>query len=340
MPGALGAFRREQTGHRGDKSLSGIGERRASGSFDCADRCASCSAQDDTGVSSRAAFRSAHDDTGSTSHHALRPPLVTIETMLSAPHWRYLWLVAASLLAGFINAMAGGGSFLSFPAMLGMGVPPVQANATNTLALWPGQITSLATLRGDLRRDLLWPVVITSVIGGVAGAEVLLHTRQSTFLRLIPWLILGGTLIFGISPYISRWLRSRSAHQHADRAIPVLPVSLALFPVCFYVGYFGAGGGFLVMTILALFGVEEMYTLNALKVLAAMTSNFVAIVTFVVKGAIVWHYCLLSMIFAALGGYLGARMTKRISAETLRRFVVGTGLVISAYFFYKQAHGA
>src|SRR5277367_4844145 len=92
-------------------------------------------------------------------------------------HWRFLWLVAASLIAGIMNAMAGGGSFISFPAMLGVGVPPIEANATNTVALWPGQLTSLATLRGDVRKELLPAIGITCIVGGVAGAEVLLHTQ-------------------------------------------------------------------------------------------------------------------------------------------------------------------
>src|ERR1700761_2901256 len=126
--------------------------------------------------------------------------------MLSAHihHLRYIWLVAASTIAGVMNAMAGGGSFISFPAMLNMGVPPVQANATNTVALWPGQLTSLAALRGDVRRDLLPTIAITCLLGGVAGAEVLLHTQQRTFLHMIPWLILGGTLLFGLSAPVSR----------------------------------------------------------------------------------------------------------------------------------------
>src|ERR1700749_4038839 len=128
--------------------------------------------------------------------------------MISAfnSHWPFVWLVTASFLAGVMNAMAGGGSFLSFPAMMAMGVLPVQANATNTVALWPGQLTSLAALRGDIHRKLLPTVALTCVIGGVSGAEVLLHTRQRTFLRLIPWLILGGTLIFGLSGPLSKWL--------------------------------------------------------------------------------------------------------------------------------------
>src|ERR1700709_602002 len=103
-------------------------------------------------------------------------------------HWPYVWLVTASFLAGVMNAMAGGGSFISFPAMLGVGVLPVQANATNTVALWPGQLTSLAALRKDVRKDLLPTIALVSLIGGVGGAEVLLHTKQRTFLHMIPWL--------------------------------------------------------------------------------------------------------------------------------------------------------
>jgi uncharacterized membrane protein YfcA len=262
--------------------------------------------------------------------------------MLSAsvPHWRYIWLVVASLLAGLINAMAGGGSFLSFPAMLGVGVPPVQANATNTVALWPGQLTSLATLRGDIRRNLLPVIAFTSLVGGVSGAETLLHTRQRTFLHMIPWLILGGTVIFGVSGPLSKWLRRRASQQsQAEPCIPRFALAAALFPVCFYIGYFGAGGGFLVMTILALFGMEDMHQLNAMKVVAATSSNFVAIVTFVVMGAIVWHDCVISMAFAAAGGYAGAKLAKRMNGDILRGVVVVLGCVIASYFFWQQARG-
>ena len=112
-------------------------------------------------------------------------------------HFQYVWLVVASLIAGVMNAMAGGGSFISFPAMLAIGVAPIQANATNTVALWPGQLTSVAALRGDLRRDLLPVVCPASVLGGVSGAVVLLNTRQITFLHLVPWLLLVASLLFG-----------------------------------------------------------------------------------------------------------------------------------------------
>ena len=247
--------------------------------------------------------------------------------------------MAASLIAGVMNAMAGGGSFLSFPAMLGMGIPPVQANATNTVAIWPGQLTSVGTLYGDMRKDLLWPIGVACLVGGVGGAELLLHTSQTTFLKLIPWLILGGTMTFAASGPVSRWLRRRAKHIEGDVRVPALPLLVALLPVCVYIGYFGAGGGFLVMTILALFGMEEMHQLNALKVFAALLSNLCAIVTFIATGAIVWRYCVVAMALAALGGWLGARWTRRVSGAALRAFVVATGCMIAAYFFWKQAHG-
>ena len=261
-----------------------------------------------------------------------------------ALHWRYAWLVAASLIAGVMNAMAGGGSFLSFPAMLGMGVLPVQANATNTVALWPGQLTSVAALRSDLRRDLLPVVIVSSIVGGVGGAYILLHTRQRTFMQLVPWLLVVASVLFGVSGPVSRWLRGRSkvadVEQHRQRTPALVPLFFVLLPVTFYIGYFGAGAGFLIMTALALFGVEEMHQLNSLKVLAACLSNLCAVLTFLVKGAIVWHFCLISMVFAAAGGYVGARYARRIDAGVLRVIVVVTGLGVAGYFFWRDALAA
>jgi uncharacterized membrane protein YfcA len=251
-------------------------------------------------------------------------------------HWRYLWLILASLIAGIMNAMAGGGSFISFPAMLSVGVAPIEANATNTVALWPGQLTSLATLRGDVRRDLLPVVALTSLLGGVTGAELLLHTRQLTFLHLIPWLLLTGALIFGISGPVSRWLKERSVARDAELRINRVALFFALYPICFYIGYFGAGGGFLIMTVLALFGMEEMHQLNAMKVVAACASNLCAILTFIVSGRVVWHDCLVSMVFAAAGGFIGAQYARRMNAGILRAVVVLTGVTIAGYFFWRQ----
>jgi uncharacterized membrane protein YfcA len=251
-------------------------------------------------------------------------------------HVPYLWLVAASFIAGVINAMAGGGSFISFPVMLSIGVPPIQANATNTVALWPGQLSSVWALRTDLRRDLVAVVASASVLGGVAGAVVLLNTRQRTFMHLVPWLLLTASVLFGISGPVSRWLRRRSAKSHGQRRPNAVAIFAAMFPVCFYIGYFGAGSGFLTMTALALFGIEEMKTLNSLKVMAAGLSNLGAVVTFIFGGAIVWHYCIVSMVFAAIGGYSGAQYSRRMNPGVLRGMVVVTGCAMAAYFFWRQ----
>ncbi len=242
-----------------------------------------------------------------------------------------------------MNAMAGGGSFLSFPAMLGVGVPPIQANATNTVALWPGQLTALAKLQGDVRRDVLPVVLVASLVGGVGGALILLHTGQAMFLHLIPWLLLSGALLFWVSAPVSRWLRTRSRRTHTEPArvarLPLAAIFLALLPVCFYIGYFGAGGGFLIMTVLALFGLEEMHALNALKVVAACASNLCAIVTFVISGAVLWQFCVVSMVFAAAGGYVGAHYARRSDPAVLRRLVIVTGFTIAGYFFWRQSRG-
>jgi uncharacterized protein len=251
-------------------------------------------------------------------------------------HVPYLWLVAASFVAGVMNAMAGGGSFVSFPAMLAIGVLPIQANATNTVALWPGQLTSVWAMRMDLRRDLLAVVASASILGGVGGAVVLLHTGQITFMHLVPWLLLVASVLFGISGPVSRWLRRRSAEPHIPRNPAVIPLFLTLFPVCFYIGYFGAGAGFLIMSALALFGVEEMNALNSLKVTAACLSNLCAVITFIFGGAIVWHYCLVSMVFAGVGGYIGAHYARKMNAGALRTIVVFTGCAMAAYFFWRE----
>jgi uncharacterized membrane protein YfcA len=262
-----------------------------------------------------------------------------------ATHIHYAWLVLASFIAGVMNAMAGGGSFVSFPAMLTMGVAPIQANATNTVALWPGQLTSVAALREDLRKDLLPVVIAAAVLGGVSGAIVLLKTPQLAFLHMVPWLLLVASLLFGISGPVSRWLRQRAegkalaeqrAHQ-PDATPALLPLFLVLLPVCFYIGYFGAGAGFLIMTALALFGIEEMRALNSMKVLAACLSNLCAVITFIFSGAVVWKYCFISMVICGVGGYIGAQYARRMNPDLLRLIVVATGCLMAGYFFWRQS---
>jgi uncharacterized membrane protein YfcA len=253
--------------------------------------------------------------------------------------WRWLWLVVASFLAGVLNAVAGGGSFLSFPAMMGMGVLPVQANATNTVALWPGQLTSVAAYRDDIRKNprLALLVCFAGLIGGTVGAFVLLNTPQRTFLHLVPWLLLVSASLFAASGPVSRWLERRKSTLAARPTPPRhLPIFLATTFVCFYIGYFGAGAGFLLITLFSLFGHQDLNEINALKVAATTPANGIACVIFAASGQVVWRYCLLTMVVCAIGGYSSARLARRVPQPVLRGLVVFIGLSMAAWFFWRQ----
>ena len=256
------------------------------------------------------------------------------------PHAHYALLILASCAAGAINAVASGGSFLSFPAMLGMGVLPVQANATNTVAIWPGQLTSVLKLRNDLPRHLFPVSLLCSVFGGITGALILLHTPQKMFLHVLPWMILAGTLIFLFSGRLSRWLSSKAENPHEHSSLSQTAVAAMLVPVCVYIGYFGAGGGMMIMAALAVLGMDDMHELNVMKVLVACLSNLSAVLTFIVTGAVVWRYCFVAMVAAGVGGWVGAHYARRMPQAVLRAVVIAVGLTISGYFFYRNLHTA
>jgi len=259
-------------------------------------------------------------------------------------NWRWVWLVAATFIAGVLNAVAGGGSFLSFPAILSMRILPVQANATNTVAIWPGQLTSVAAYWPDVRKNRRAAVLmgLAGLIGGTAGAVVLLNTPQMTFLHLVPWLLLGAATIFAVSGPVARQLErlKRSRHEHAIAGQTHAPRRWPLFvgavAVSFYVGYFGAGAGFVYMTLLALAGYEDIHAINALKVVANLLANGIAFVIFIVDGQVVWRYCLAAMVAAAIGGYMSASLARRVPQPVLRGLVVVIGLGMAAWFFSRQ----
>ncbi|HUB00171.1 MAG TPA: sulfite exporter TauE/SafE family protein [Terracidiphilus sp.] len=253
-------------------------------------------------------------------------------------NWRWLWLTAAAFLGGALNAVAGGGTFLLFPAILGMGALPVAANATNTVALWPGQLTSIAAYREDVRKNLrlVWPMALAALMGGTVGAMVLLRTPQMTFLHLVPWLLLAAAGIFAASGPVTRWLERRKATTIAPAHRRRLPVFLATVALGFYLGYFGAGSGFLIITMLSLFGWQDLHEINALKVVTTTMANGVAFVIFVIHGQVIWRYCLLAMVTCAIGGYGAARFARRIPQQILRTIVVAIGLGMAVWFFFKQ----
>ena len=257
--------------------------------------------------------------------------------------WHWVWLTIAAFVGGLLNAVAGGGSFLLFPAILGMKVLPIQANATNTVALWPGQLTSIAAYREDVRRNVrvAIPMALAGLIGGTAGAIVLLNTPQMTFLHLVPWLLLVAAIIFALSGPVSRWLEHRKfvrshtpgVEVHKPRMVAVFVATAA---VCFYIGYFGAGAGFLIITLLSLFGYQDLNEINALKVVSTSMANGIAFVLFVLNGQVVWRYCLVAMVTCAIGGYTSASLARRIPQSMLRAIVVLIGLGMAGWFFWRN----
>lgn len=253
--------------------------------------------------------------------------------------FHYIFLAFAAGLGGLVNSVAGGGGFLVFPSLLKAGLKPVQANATGTVALWPGQFTSIAGYREELRKNirLVIPVVLVALAGGLAGAITLLKGSQNSFLRLVPYLFLLGSTSFALSGPISKMVRRRTedhaAHPEQRHPVALIPLLLALLAIAYYIGYFGAGAGLLTMTALALCGVERIAEINALKTVITTTANGVAVITFIIAGAVEWRFCWLMMIACAIGGYTGARNARLISDRILRPIIIVLGFVIAIWFF-------
>jgi uncharacterized protein len=233
--------------------------------------------------------------------------------------------------------LAGGGSFISFPALLFIRIPAVLANATNTVALWPGLAASTVAYirRLNVPARVLVPLLLTSIGGGWAGALLLLKTPQHTFLRIVPWLLLGGTVLFAFGGSI-RALAGERAVMDDLRGISwraILWSSIAEFLVSVYGGYFGAGIGFMTLAMLAMLGMHDIHAMGAIRTLLAVAINAAAVVTFVVAGAVLWPHCAVMVAGSLAGGWFGAHYAQKADPRKVRMLVIGIGLAMSAYFF-------
>lgn len=236
-------------------------------------------------------------------------------------------MACAALVGGAINSVAGGGSFLTFPALILAGVPAIPANATNNTAMWLGVVASARGYREEVRahRHLLVAAGIVSVVGAVIGAVLLLHTPPKVFVRMIPWLLLFATAVFALSPLITK-------RQHSAR--PHTPVQLVIqFLIAIYGGYFGAGMGILMLAVLSFSGLPNMNAANGLKNVLSVIINGTAIIPFVIAGIIIWKIALLMAIFTMIGGYGGSRFFRRVPSSVTRVIVLCIGVAMSAYFF-------
>jgi hypothetical protein len=244
-------------------------------------------------------------------------------------------LVFAGILGGAINAVAGGGSFFTFPAILGTGVPPIPANATSAVALWVGITASGGAYRHRLKisRRVLVPLIATSLIGGFAGALLLIHTPARTFLRVLPWLMLGATMLFAFGRHFSRRLSS-GIERDASRAA-IAGAALFELVVAVYGGYFGGGIGIVNLAMLATLGMTDIHAMNALKVVLSGVINGAAVITFILLRAVFWGPALVTTAGAIAGGYFAARYAQRLPQPWIRGFVIVVGIAVTVYFFVK-----
>jgi uncharacterized protein len=244
------------------------------------------------------------------------------------------FLFFAGVLGGALNSVAGGGSFIAFPALLFTGVPPIPANATNTIALWTGAAASGGAYRKrlDVAGRVMIPLLAASLIGGVTGAFLLLKTPAHTFMRVLPWLTLGATLLFAFGRQLAGSRQSILSHETSGRAL----AGATLFQLCVavYGGYFGGGMGIVMLAMLATLGMTDIHVMNALKSVMGFVINGVAVLTFVAARAVYWKQGAVMIVGAIAGGYLGAHYAMKMPAAWIRVFVVAVGAGMTVYFFW------
>ncbi len=246
-------------------------------------------------------------------------------------------LFITSILAGALNSVAGGGTFFLFPALIFVGVPPVSANVTATIAVWPGALASAIAYRNELQhyKQILPLLIGVSIAGGGIGAMILLQTPANIFEYLVPWLLLFATLLFTfgskISFYVKRKLTNKESNEKYKDSILLPAISQLVIAV--YGGYFGAGIGILMLAMLALIGMHNVHEMNALKTILGTAINGVAVLIFIASGAVYWPQAVIMIIGAVVGGYFGAYYARKLPADLIRAFVIITASLLTIYFF-------
>lgn len=260
---------------------------------------------------------------------------------LAAPAARFLVIGLSALVAGIVNSIAGGGTLLTFPALVAAGLPPLVANATSTVALWPAAVSSLWGYRDAVRGARRWAMrfAVPSLLGGLAGAILLLRTPSELFARLAPILVLGATFLFMAQAPVARWLRSRTADGHVEPPVPPAPYLAFQFLVAIYGGYFGAGIGILMLAALGLMGVADIHRANGLKNWGGLCTNVVAALSFAASGIVRWPEALVMAVSATLGGYLGSRAAQKVPQAWVRRAVVAVGFGSAAWLLWEGTRG-
>ncbi len=256
-------------------------------------------------------------------------------------------LFFVAFVGGALNAVAGGGSFLTLPALLYAGVPAVTANATSTFAMWPASVASALAYREEISRARQWMMRLgaISLVGGLAGGLLLVRTSDESFMRLLPWLMLLAASTFTFGARVTAWARARrsgagtAAAVHVPGRIDAVRVPLWTLPlqliIATYGGYFGGGMGIMMLAGMAVAGMTDMHEMNALKVVLAIAINGVALAAFVATGAITWHLGVVMALGGIAGGYAGAAVARRAQGPSVRAIVIIVAWTMTAYFFVR-----
>jgi uncharacterized membrane protein YfcA len=247
-----------------------------------------------------------------------------------------LYLFVVALFGGALNSVAGGGSFIGVPALLSVGVPAVAANATTTLAMWPGSLSSTIAYRQEIARARHWLMTLgaASMAGGLVGGWLLIRTSDQRFLQLLPWLMLAAAVTFTLGGRVADRLLRKAKPETPARHVPAWIV-LFQFVVAIYGGYFGGGMGIMMLAAFSIAGMTDIHEMNGIKTLAAVAINGVALVEFVANGAIAWAPGLVMVGGAIIGGYYGAFLARRVSPHVVRAIVIVIAWTMTAYFFMR-----
>lgn len=246
--------------------------------------------------------------------------------------WIAVTLFTAAFAAGLLNAVAGGGTLITFPALVAAGVPPIIANATSSVSQWPGYVASSITLRKEIRgQPRLSAMSLYSIAGGIIGGWLVTIVSPRLFDLLIPWLILLATAMFAFSSTLTRWMSHHAidARQHTGLLL------LSQLLVSIYGGFFGGGMGIMMLALYSLFSLDTLTRMNALKTWLSVLISGVAVLTFIVADLVDWPAALVMLLGTILGGVSGARLSQHLPAHWLKRLVIALGSLLTLVFFWK-----
>ncbi|MDG1964118.1 MAG: sulfite exporter TauE/SafE family protein [Amylibacter sp.] len=240
-------------------------------------------------------------------------------------------LVSASFIAGIINSIAGGGSFLTFPALVFSGVPTIAANATSAVAVFPGYLSGALGFSKELKKypkSKFLLLIILSIMGGIGGSLLLLITPASVFSYIIPWLLGFATLLFAFGDFVGKWAKKNSNSNG-------ITGNLATLIVCIYGGYFNGGLGIVLLALFSTLGLRDIHLMNGLKNIMSFALSAASVVTFAIAGIVFWQQAFIMMIATTIGGYFGVVVARKLSKNTIRVIIVLIGLIMTIIFGMK-----